>query len=83
MPTAKETAISNLLTRRKTVKAQYDALLAEPASYSISGSVSATNRNLTELKEELASIDADLRALLNGGSPLVTRRYPNYSREND
>lgn len=61
------------------MQAQYDAILAEPASYGITGSVNATNRGLDELRVEIEAIDKKIESLLNRTSVAgMTVRWPNY-----
>lgn len=72
-------AINHLMERRKALQEQYDALIAEPASYGITGSVSATNRGLNELRSELVAIDAKINALLSKTSVAgMCVKYPDY-----
>ena len=69
--------LQNLLARRAKLQQAYDDLISQPESYSISGSVSATNRKLAELRAELASIDEAIAAA--SGGDVLHRRFPNYS----
>lgn len=80
MQELKKKAIDRLLQRRQAIQEEYDHLLAEPASYGITGSVSATNRNLKELREELVAIDEKLNALVAGGGaiPGMSVKWPDY-----
>ena len=73
----KAAAIRRLSARREKLQAAYDAAMAQPASYSISGSVSATNRKLETLRKEIDAIDAKI-AMASGGDG-IQRSYPNYS----
>ena len=78
-PDIRKKAIQRLVARREKLQAAYDAAMAEPASYSISGSVSATAQKLSDLRAELDAIDAQLTALLGGAGPGGLRRtYPTY-----
>lgn len=80
MDNLREKAINNLMRRRKAIQEQYDSLIAEPASYGITGSVNATNRGLEELRKELVAIDAKINALLNKSSVAgMTIKYPDYN----
>ena len=75
----KAAAIRRLSARREKLQAAYDAAMSQPASYSISGSVSATAQKLSELRAELDAIDAQLTALLGATGPGGLRRtYPTY-----
>ena len=78
-PDIRKKAIQRLVARREKLQAAYDAAMAEPASYSISGSVSATAQKLSDLRAELDAIDAQLTALLGATGPGGMRRtYPTY-----
>ena len=73
--------LEELKQRRAAIQAQYDAILKEPQSYSVSGSVSATNRSLKELREELAAVDAEIAQHLGMSGPGgMRRRWPRYVR---
>lgn len=79
MQELRKKAIDRLLQRRQAIQEEYDHLLAEPASYGITGSVSATNRSLKELREELVAIDEKLNALVAGGGiPGMSVKWPDY-----
>lgn len=79
MDEIRKKAIDHLLKRRKAIQEQYDAVVAEPASYGITGSVNATNRSPEELRKELVAIDEKLNALLNrGGVAGMTTKWPDY-----
>ncbi len=81
---AKKEAIRRLSARRETLQAAYDAAMTEPASYSINGSVSATNQKLAEMRAELDAIDNQLAALIGGAGPGGLRRtYPTYVDPSD
>ena len=77
MTDLKTLAIRKLAKRRGELQAAYDELVSQPASYSISGSVSATNQKLSELRAEIDAIDAKIGALSGGGG--IRREYPNYN----
>ena len=68
--------ILELLARRKALKERYDALLKEPQSYSISGSVSATNQTLAELRVEIAAIEQQLAQAVGASGPERTSAGP-------
>lgn len=68
-----------LLTRRKAAQTAYDALIAEPQSYGITGSVSATNQRLADLRAEISALDAQIAACCNGGKGM-SFNLPNYRR---
>lgn len=73
--------IAELRARRAALLAQYDAILKEPQSYSVSGSVSATNIKLKELREEIAAVEAQLASALRLAEPGgIVRRWPDYRR---
>lgn len=80
----KKDAIRRLSTRREALQAAYDAAMAEPASYTINGSVSATNQKLADMRAELDAIDNQLAALIGGAGPGGLRRtYPTYADPSD
>ena len=58
-------AMKRLIERRKKLQEAYDALVAEPASYGITGSVNATNQKLSDLRAEIAALDNKIAALVN------------------
>ena len=70
-------AIQALLIRKKKLQDAYDNLITEPESYSIQGSVSATNRKLETLRKEIEAIDRQI-AMARGGDG-IQRSYPNYN----
>ncbi|MBQ7178800.1 MAG: hypothetical protein IJS08_15395 [Victivallales bacterium] len=72
-----------LIARKQRLQEAYDALIAEPESYSISGSVSATNQKLATLREEIAKADAAIEAYLAGGNGVMRRSYPRYREIGD
>jgi len=73
-------AIERIMARREELQRTYDAVMREPASYGISGSVNATNQRLADLRTEMASCDRQLRAVLGGGFPL-TISLPDYKHD--
>lgn len=79
MDEIRKKAIDRLMERRQAVQEAYDALIAEPASYGITGSVTATNRGLKELRDELAAIDDKIASLLDGrGVAGMSVKWPDY-----
>lgn len=80
MQELRKKAIDRLLQRRQAIQEEYDRMVAEPASYGITGSVSATNRNLKDLREELVAIDEKLNSLVAGGGaiPGMSVKWPDY-----
>lgn len=71
--------VKRLAKRRETLQKAYDDAMAQPASYTINGSVSATAQKLSDLRAELDAIDAQLSALLGASGPGGLRRtYPTY-----
>lgn len=70
-------AIQALLIRKKKLQDAYDNLITEPESYSIQGSVSATNRKLESLRKEIEAIDRQIAVAMGGDG--IQRSYPNYS----
>lgn len=79
MQELRKKAIDRLLKRRQAIQDEYDHLVAEPASYGITGSVSATNRSLKELRDELVAIDEKLNSLISGGGiPGMSVKWPDY-----
>lgn len=79
MESTKKKAIENLIKRRAKIQEEYDALLSEPASYGITGSVSATNRSLKDLRDELTAIDVKISSLIKS-EPVAGMcvKYPDY-----
>ena len=72
-------AINRLMARKKALQEQYDKILAEPASYGITGSVNATNHGLEELRREIVAIDNKISALLQRTKVAgMTVRWPDY-----
>lgn len=57
-------SIKRMLERRARLKRAYDDLICEPASYGITGSVSATNRRLDELRTEISVLDEQIKSML-------------------
>lgn len=79
MDEIRKKAIDHLLQRRKALQEQYDSMIAEPASYGITGSVSATNRGLKELRDEIATIDDKIANLIERGTVAGLHvKYPDY-----
>lgn len=79
MDELRKKAINRLMERRKALQEQYDALVSEPASYGITGSVNATNRGLDELRTEIVAIDAKINGLLSRSSVAgMSIKYPDY-----
>ena len=71
-------ALEKLLTRRAKLQAAYDALISEPASYGVTGSVSATNRTMTEIRAEIAAIDNKIAGLVTSTAGGMTLKVPDY-----
>ena len=69
--------IKALVIRRKKLSAAYDALIAQPASYGITGSVNATNQRLEDIRKEIAVVDTQIRALMTRGG-IIERALPDY-----
>lgn len=74
---AQSIVLQNLLKRRATVQRQLDEALTSPASYSIQGSYSETARGVAELRDELARMDAQIRAIASGTGD-ITATYPTH-----
>lgn len=74
---AQSIVLQNLLKRRATVQRQLDEALTSPASYSIQGSYSETARGVADLRDELARLDAQIRAIAAGQGDL-TYTYPTH-----
>jgi len=73
-------SIKKMLERRARLKQAYDDLICEPAAYGITGSVSATNRRLDELRNEISVLDEQIKAMLarNGGLAGLEICVPSY-----
>lgn len=69
--------LTDLYARRKKLQDEYDRLILEPESYTIQGSVSATNRKLETLRKEIEAINRQI-AMASGGDG-IQRSYPNYN----
>lgn len=69
--------LTDLYARRKKLQDEYDRLILEPESYTIQGSVSATNRKLETLRKEIVAINRQI-AMASGGDG-IQRSYPNYN----
>lgn len=79
MDEIRKKAINRLMERKKALQEEYDHLIAEPASYGITGSVSATNRGLKEIRDEIAVIDDKIASLLERGNVAGMHvKYPDY-----
>lgn len=79
MDEIRKKAINRLMERRQALQEEYDHLLAEPASYGITGSVTATNRSLKEIREEISVIDDKIASLLERGNVAGMHvKYPDY-----
>ena len=72
-------ALQKLLARRAELAERIHAASLEPASFTIQGSVAATNRSLEELRKELGALDTQIEQLLTGISSSIRRLYPNYN----
>lgn len=72
------TTLRALMARRQKLQDAYDAMITEPESFSINGSVSATNRKLETLRKEIEVIDRQIAAA--AGSDGIERSYPNYRK---
>lgn len=73
-------SIKRMLERRARLQKAYDDLVCEPASYGITGSVSATNRRLDELRTEISVLDEQIKAMIAriGGLPGISINVPSY-----
>ena len=69
--------VQRLIIRRRKLSEAYDALIAQPASYGITGSVSATNQRLEDIRKEIAVVDTQIRALMTRGG-IIERSLPDY-----
>lgn len=79
MDEIRKKAIDRLMQRREAIRQEYDRLVAEPASFGITGSVNVTNRGLKELRDELVIIDDKINALLTKNSVAgMSVKYPDY-----
>lgn len=74
----KDKALQRLVQRRRELQKALDGLIAEPASVSIIGSVSYTNRNLDDLRSEITKVEEQIRQLVFSNAGSLTRIYPNY-----
>ena len=71
-------ALDKLLERRAKLQAAYDALISEPESYGITGSVTAKNRSMVEIRTEIAAIDNRIAALVSSSAGGMTLKVPDY-----
>lgn len=79
MDDLRKKAIDHLMKRKQMLQEQYDQLIAEPASYGITGSVNATNRGLKEIRDEIAVIDDKIASLIEAGNVAGMHvKYPDY-----
>lgn len=79
MEELRKKAIERLLKRREALQAAYDELIAQPASYGITGSVNAVNQKLSELRTEISVIDDRLSGLIEPTKVAgMSVRWPNY-----
>lgn len=74
----KKKAVSRLLEKRKRLEETATELATMPASYGITGSVSVTNRNIADIKAEIADIDMQIKQILSGEPTGLCLSYPNY-----
>lgn len=81
MTTMRDRAIQRLRERKAKLQAAFDDLASQPASYSISGSVTATNQKLADLRNEIAVINRAIESLiLDSASDGIKRTFPNYNQ---
>lgn len=80
MDEVRKKAINALMARRNALSRQYDEILSQPESYSIVGSVSATNHKLEEIRKEISALDDKIETLCGarGGLGGVSIRIPDY-----
>lgn len=74
-PQAQSLILQALLRRRAQVMRQLDEALAQPGSYSIQGSYSETARAVADYRDQVARLDAQIRAIASGQGD-VTYNYP-------
>jgi hypothetical protein len=74
-PQAQSLILQTLLRRRAQVMRQLDDALAQPGSYSIQGSYSETARSVADYRDQVARLDAQIRAIASGQGD-VTYNYP-------
>lgn len=74
---AQSIILQALLRRRAAVQSQLEEALAQPGSYSIQGSYSETARAVTEYRDEIARLDAQIRAVTSGQGDL-SYQYPTH-----
>lgn len=74
-PQAQSRILQTLLRRRAQVMRQLDEALAQPGSYSIQGSYSETTRAVADYRDQVARLDAQIRAIASGQGD-VTYNYP-------
>jgi chorismate mutase len=75
----KNELLQKLLTRRVALRDAIAEASTSPASWSITGSVAQTAQKISEMRAELANIDREIKALLQGDDAGIRRIYPNYS----
>lgn len=72
---AQSLILQSLLRRRAAIQQQLEAALAQPGSYSIQGSYSETARAVSDYRDQIERLDAQIRALAAGQGDL-TYNYP-------
>lgn len=74
----KKKALDKLLKKRSSLEEYAAELAKSPASYGITGSVSVTNQKVADVREEIATIDMQIKQLVAGEPAGISLSYPNY-----
>lgn len=76
----KTKAIERLLARRAKLQEALDDVATQPASYSITGSVSVTNRSADDIQKQITAIDLQIKRLITNEPNGISLAYPVYRR---
>ena len=62
--------VAELIRQRCALEEELEGALTRPQSYSIQGSYSETSRGVSEIREEIAALDTEIRALATGSGDI-------------